>query len=255
MTANQLVGLNLITAKLKRKRFTITQLNDEELKLLERFLSSDFQAFFGWLQGVKDARDAKRKKAELPTPLTSITETGLTPTTPERKAAVEQLYLTNYKTIIAACLVDEEIIPDDACLIFGDLETSLDRYTGELTPDAFLEWALEAIKPLVAFYAMRREHGRAVYAGAWSIVRSAIDLGFDETTIPDIEADVWRWVLFGTDSPLIPNSGKGKVSTRLYGKARWLARAWKTRQLRAKEKHVGVDEAVQLETADNQRKI
>lgn len=245
--------LENIAKKLKRKRFRPTQLNDEELETVENFLRADFEAFMQWLQKIKDARDAKRKKAELPHPLTSIAGTSNIPN-PERKAAIEQLCLQSYKAITAACLADERLVQDDASLIFGDLERASDRYTGELTTDAFQQWALEATKPLREFYAMRREHWRVVYAGAWSVIRNATDLGFDETVIPEIEADTWDWVLFGADSPLIPNSGKGKISTRLFGKSRWLARAWKTRQLRAKQKHIGVDEAERLEELNSRKK-
>lgn len=238
--------LENIAKKLKRKRFRPTQLNNDELGTVESFLRADFNAFIEWLERIKSARDVKRKKAELPTPLTSIAATSTTPN-PEYKAAIEQLCLQSYKTITAACLADERLTPDDACLIFGDLEKSSASYTGELNAGAFLEWSLGTIKPLVEFYGMRRQHWRAVYAGAWSIVRNATDLGFDENTIPDIASDVWNWVLLGSDSPLIPNSGKGKISTRLFGKSRWLARAWKTKQLRAKQHHIGIDETERLE--------
>lgn len=250
---DQSAELTAIAKKLTKKRFRPTQLNDSELETVENFLHANYSAFIEWLERIKAARNAKRKKAELPHPLTSIAGTDATPT-PERKAAIEQLCLQSYEAITAACLADERLVQDDASLIFGDLEKASDRYTGELTTDAFQQWALEATKPLREFYAMRREHWRVVYAGAWSVIRNATDLGFDETVIPEIEADTWNWVLLGSDSPLLPGSGKGKISTRLYGKARWIARAWKTRQLRAKTKHVGIDEAVRLETADNQRK-
>lgn len=250
---NQTAELNAIAKKLTKKRFRPTQLSDSELQTVENFLHANYEAFIQWMERIKAARDAKRKKAEFPNPLTSVAGTDATPT-PERKAAVERLCLQSYKAITAACLSDERLVQDDASLIFGDLERASDRYTGELTTEAFQQWALEATKPLREFYAMRREHRRAVYAGAWSVIRSAVDLGFDENTIPEIEADTWDWVLFGTDSPLIPGSGKGKISTRLYGKARWIARAWKTRQLRAKEKHIGLDEAERLEELNNKNK-
>ena len=254
MTANQLSELKVISDKLKKKKFRPTTLNDGELEILEGFLSSDFPAFLNWLQEIKSARDAKRKKPELSVPLTFLLPINAPATlpTPERKAAIEQLCLKCYKAITVACLADERLTPDDASLIFGDLETSVASYAGELNKDAFQQWALKAIKPLAEFYSMRREHWRAVYKGAWSIIRNATDLGFDEDTIRDIESDVWQWVLFSPDSPLIPNSGEGKISTRLYGKARWLARAWKTSRLRSKTKHIGIDEAERLETADNQ---
>lgn len=246
--------LENIAKKLKRKRFRPTQLDDEELGTVEHFLRADFEAFMQWLKKIKDARDAKRKRAELPNPLTCIAGPDAPSITPARKAAVERLCLQSYKGITAACLADERLTQEDASLIFGDLERASDRYTGELTADAFQQWATEAIKPLVAFYALRREHWRAVYKGAWSIVHNATDLGYDENTIPDIASDVWQWVLLGADSPLIPGSGKGKISTRLYGKARWAARSWKTRQLRAKEKHIGADEAERLEELNSKKK-
>lgn len=249
---DQSTELNAIAKKLTKKRFRATQLSDGELQTVESFIHANYEEFLKWLGRIKAVRDAKRKKVELLHPLTSIAGSDVPPITPERKAAIEQLCLTNYKAITAACLADERLTQDDASLIFGDLERASDRYTGELNTDAFQQWALEAIKPLVAFYRMRREHWRAVYKGAWSIVRNATDLGYDENTIPDIASDVWNWVLFGSDSPLIPGSGKGKISTRLYGKSRWLARAWKTKQLRSK-RHIGLDEAERLEELNSKK--
>jgi hypothetical protein len=196
--------------------------------------------------------DVKTHTAVLADALNPTLSTGnsATSTTADRIKAVEHLHLSSFTAITNTIRKDSRLNYEDACFIHGGLRPLLTSYDGELTADAFLAWALEAVRLPIEFYVMRRQDGRCVFAGAWSVLRNATDLGDTAEAIRDIEADTWVWLL--TDkkrSPLYADTGAGRTSTRLYGRARWAGRAWKTKQLRNRAKFANLDDIIQAEGA------
>ena len=170
-----------------------------------------------------------------------------------RREAVEQLYLASYGYVTKQCLAESILTYDDTSMILEGLARHLPSYDGDLSLNTFQAWASDAIKPAIAFYAMRREYSAIVRKGAWSIVRSAVDLGYDDDTIPAIESRVWEWVLTSRKSPLVPGSGTGRISTRLFGKARILARAWKKTQLLRRERLSALSDVIRADEGEARR--
>lgn len=76
---------------------------------------------------------------------------------------------------------------------------------------------------------------RFIYAGIWKVLNTATDL-VDDRTAQDIADNVWMWAVENLNELLTP--GTATISTRLYEKAYWQARAWKTSKLRAQQKFV-----------------
>jgi hypothetical protein len=79
---------------------------------------------------------------------------------------------------------------------------------------------------------------RFIFEGIWKVVRAATDL-MDDRTVQDIADNVWLWAVENPNELFTP--GTAKISTRLYEKAYWQARAWKTAALRAQQKFISLD--------------
>jgi hypothetical protein len=175
----------------------------------------------------------------------TVNSTNLTAT--DRTKGIQRLYFEAHCLITEMALANPRITFEDAFSVVEAVSTHLSTHKGDPTLEAFYSWAVKITRQAIAFHALKRQYGRCIYAGAWSIIRNSTDLGYDDDTIQSLESDVLYWVLTDPRSPLVPGSGTGRVSTRLYGKASWLARAWRTSQLRKRAKFLTLDEARRAE--------
>lgn len=165
----------------------------------------------------------------------------------KHQECLEQLYQGSYGAIIDLALSDKRLLPQDGERIAQSIAAHLDSYDGLLEPEPFQAWASEIAKPAVArlsrFLEIREQHDKTVLKAVWSVVGGATDLSdYDNPTrtARDLADEVWLWVFENLED--IDNEGQAKLSTRLYSKARWLARAWKTSRLRRRGRLKALDD-------------
>jgi hypothetical protein len=93
-------------------------------------------------------------------------------------------------------------------------------------------------------------HGKIVYAALWSVLQGQQDLAEDtlEAEVRALYFDTWIWAWENLDSLLTP--GTASISTRLYAKAYWIARSWKTTRLRHRQRFVSYDEHLSVLDAE-----
>lgn len=154
---------------------------------------------------------------------------------PSRLETARRFYSENVELLRGAAFDSyPEAHPADADRIVSRLHQHLHAYRGPKDEGQFLAWAIRFVRDeastLRRFHQLIEEHRRVVLEGIWSVLRSCMDL-LDSATVDDIESTVWEWLWHDHSSPL-HHEGTASISTRLYGKARWLARAWKTSRLR-----------------------
>jgi hypothetical protein len=174
-----------------------------------------------------------------------------------KKQVLQDLFARNYQFILDAALANRDILAPDAERIVDDLAKDLHGYHGKLLDRPFLTWATKIVKKetqrIAQFYEMRTKYELFVFEGIWRVLRTARDLADyagpdgDTETARDIADEVWLWAFEKLDSLLSPDN-TAKPSTRLFVKAYWIARAWKTRRLRERRRfpnveveHVGTD--------------
>jgi len=116
--------------------------------------------------------------------------------------------------------------------------------------DAVTDWATVSLARstagLAAFYTWRRQHRKAVYRGLWDTLQGCLDLGVGDIdpshpnpVIEELASEVWLWTLKNASRLLEPEV---PVHKRLRGRARFVARAWKTKRLRERERFVNIDQ-------------
>ena len=154
-------------------------------------------------------------------------------------AQAELLAIRNYEAITDHIIANRVLNYTDAILLFEDLSKFLPTYTGELNDTDFLAWAFEVLSPGIFLHRLKKEHRLIVLKAFHTIVDGCPDFK-DDRTFKDLEDDMWIWCFENLDSLREP--GKAKLSTRLYDRARWIARAWKTNKVRARQRFVTLEE-------------
>jgi hypothetical protein len=167
----------------------------------------------------------------------SVAGDGLTA---KRQREIKRLYFASFGFITDAALDDKRLTQEDGQLIAEGVARHLRIYEGELNQDAFESWAFDIIKSAIAFYGMKRECEKRVYAAIRSVLKDCRDLGCDGDTADEIACLTWLWALENLDDLLKPGQ-PAKPSTRLYKAAYWYARTEKTRRLRERERFVPSD--------------
>lgn len=157
----------------------------------------------------------------------------------------EAIFFANHRYLSDRILENPALTSVDAGCIIEDLARQLHQYDGNVTELGFRHWLTETAKPLVQFYAMKRQYARSVLAGVWSVLSSSADLGIEHNTLRDLEARVWLKVYLRLPDWLEP--GRAALSTRLYAAGRYEARAWRTSRLRDRERFTTLDELVKIE--------
>jgi hypothetical protein len=160
------------------------------------------------------------------------------PTTTERRKALEKLYVANYAAIREIASAEPSLLIQDIERLAESVAEHLDEYSGPDDPDLFLDWAASIVQPaaasVAAFYAMHTAHSRIVYKGIWSVLQGCSDLGADESVAEELAQSVW--IRIHSELPEWTRPGTAKLSTRLYSRARFAARRWKTDRLRNRAK-------------------
>jgi hypothetical protein len=176
------------------------------------------------------------------------------PQTAERQRAVNELYFTNFGRLIFEALdSNKHLTQPDAheCVsrLAGKLQIYPDRL--KLTDDAFCRWAANALEAAVFVCALRNESEPFVYKAIHNVLAMCDGLGVHYRTMhelgtaDEIASDVWLWMLTHVDELRTP--GSAKLTTRMFERARWTARQWKTRQLRDRAKYAPLDAAERIE--------
>ena len=158
------------------------------------------------------------------------------------------MFLTHYQEIREAT---QEAAPtlfnQDLDRILEGLSERIDQFHGD--PNGFIEWAVnvaqDSAQVAEKFLEMRNdpENREAVRTAIGSILKGCAGLGVvHEDTLSEIEADFWTNVLQDLPDWLMPSYSldpkrpPASLPTRLFAKAMWAARAWKTTRVREKER-------------------
>jgi hypothetical protein len=97
-----------------------------------------------------------------------------------RQSAVEGLYFENYGFITDTALEGTGLGAEDAWLILEGVARHLSDYQGTLDTASFQQWVADVIKPVIAFYQMKRECTPYVYSAVADVLRTAVDLGVQQ---------------------------------------------------------------------------
>jgi hypothetical protein len=162
-----------------------------------------------------------------------------------RQQVTEALFLGNYENLTNLILRDPRMTREDACLILEGISQQLPRYNSSEYELGFSAWCETIIKRQADFYALRRQYRNSVRKGLWSVLRNCADLGFDYSAFAELENKTWMKIYLQLEGLLIP--GTASLKNRLYGLARWEARAWRTERLRNRAKYISIDEFVRRE--------
>ena len=174
----------------------------------------------------------------------------------DRQQQLEALFTRNYGFIKDVALSDKRLLVFDGERITKGVIEHLHLYDGPLEDEPFQEWAAEIIRPAVSrlsqVYRIREQcSDRMIYAAIRDVLNGA-NLGEDDKVIRDLIGELWTWLFFKLD-PFLSSESTASISTRLYARARWIARAWKTKQLRQRQKLAGLDANGELEAADRKK--
>jgi hypothetical protein len=168
--------------------------------------------------------------------LWGLTE-GIADAQPTRLQAAQRFYRWNVD-LLRQTVYDayRDVTPGEVDRLTAKLWDRLESYRGPKTEFEVMAWCVRYLRreaeALRRFHQLQSDHRRVVLEGLWSVLRATSDL-MDDGTLDELEALVWEWVYTDTASPLYTD-GDASASTRLYGQARWFARAWKTQRLRDK---------------------
>jgi hypothetical protein len=139
--------------------------------------------------------------------------------------------------------------------ILARLKQRLHRFTD---PEGdFEQWAKRYVASVAnhrsRYYSLRRDHSREVYESIWRIVCTASDLsdeGDAAGTVMRLANETWNWAWTRVNDLLSPDA-EASPGTRLFAKAHWISRAWKTGRLREKLKLASrVDSESNLDKVD-----
>lgn len=155
------------------------------------------------------------------------------------------LYTVHIGHISNAVLSECRLNREDVGHILDDVARRLSEYKGEAMFQGFEAWCDGIIGPLKEFYAMRRENLPFARAGLWSVLNGCADLGFTMADFQVLENDVWLKVFQKQAELLTP--GTAKISTRIFGMARFVARGWRTDRLRKRHNAPTMGEAIRAE--------
>jgi hypothetical protein len=162
----------------------------------------------------------------------------------ERAVKVKQLYANNWARIIEACHEsNSNLQASDAYDCVSRLEDKLQYYPAKLSDDAFCEWAANVLAASVFICALRSECEPHVYRAILTVFATCDGLGVDDGAADEIASDVWMWALAHADDLMKPSPTGARLTTRIYGRARWAARSWKTMRLREKSRYASLDDA------------
>ncbi|MES2391039.1 MAG: hypothetical protein V4555_05320 [Acidobacteriota bacterium] len=147
----------------------------------------------------------------------------------------KQLYDSNVELLRGAAFDHYPAAhPSDVDGLLSRLHEHLDAYRGAQDESAFLGWAIRFVRreadTLRRFHQIITASRPMVLKAIWDVLKTSIDF-IDDDSADDIESAVWEWLWADPKSPLY-TEGSASPSTRTYGRARWIARAWKTTKLR-----------------------
>jgi hypothetical protein len=161
------------------------------------------------------------------------------------KRTPEQLYAQHCDNLITeTCLLNPELFLNDSLSIVNGLADHLGGFTGESDAE-FTRWALAILNPaaerLCRFYRFKtKEHKEAVFGGLCKVLTSAADLVDDwDKLLQELEHECWTELFERLDAFVEP--GTAKLTSRLFEFAKYKAMAWKTEQLRRRERFNDVE--------------
>jgi hypothetical protein len=171
--------------------------------------------------------------------------------TAERIRAVEQLFSRNYGSLTDAALAGKHVTATEGSDVTARIAENLHHYHGPIDDAPFLRWAYEVAQPVLSFLEIQHQCERYVFAAIYKVLKNCDGLGVNHRsydysgrivqygTVDEIASDVWIWTLEHLDELSVP--GKAKLTTRMSERAMWTARAWKTKQIRQRDKTVNIE--------------
>ena len=122
------------------------------------------------------------------------------------------------------------------------------EYAGDADDtDALTAWAVQTVRSeaeaVVAFAGWIKDHQKAVVSGIWEVLTTSLDLGI-EGVADELAAQVWRWVSLNAVDLM---NSEVPIHIRLWRKAHWTARAWRTSRLNEREQMGSLDTLVEHE--------
>ncbi len=165
---------------------------------------------------------------------------------PVPSAEVVELFNQNYSHLLSAALSSGKLLAVDGENVVHALAKRLYQYDGPAEQEPFLAWATEAVTiaadRMVTLYQWMRDYRKFVFAAIWAVVSKNRDLSayrLLKHQVQEIAVDAWRNVFEAMDDLLIP--GTAEMSSRLYGKAYWVAMSWRKSRLRQRERFADID--------------
>lgn len=159
-----------------------------------------------------------------------------TETTNNRQQLLEQLFIRLYPEVKQALLSDPllSVTEFEVESAMENLAYQLPDYQGELTEEGLLEWALDVTLPFVSKEALYRQYHKAVLKGVWTVLTANTDLGVDDGLAAELAQNAWYSFIVKEKFRLL-NDRTALVSWFIQ-LGRNEARAWKTAQLRKRER-------------------
>ena len=160
---------------------------------------------------------------------TAEIESGVT----NRQRQLEQLFQTNYGTILDFCLASRQLLIQDADRLIEGLASHLSDFSGE-TDTQFIQWATEVLTPTVErlsrFYATVAQYKNLIHATIWTALGHHIQPNrFDDDYALEAELfnDTCLKIIEKLDALLEP--GTAALSTRIAELTKWRVRAYLTK--------------------------
>ncbi len=142
-------------------------------------------------------------------------------------AAVEALYTASFGHLTDIALSNEHVTPEDAYDVLRGLAKHLNNYSGPLEQEAFIQWAEDIIAPAVFLHGLIRQCRKPV---RFALRRTLCDAYDDQPeVVNELEGEVWLWAMANLEALQTP--GTAALSSRLFARACWTARAWNKKQL------------------------
>ncbi|WP_158788592.1 hypothetical protein [Granulicella sp. L46] len=141
----------------------------------------------------------------------------------------------SFEALSAMILREAKKVPNYYCgwSVLSRVSRRLPEYSGDMNDlPALTTWAIETTvreaRGLAELGEWITKYKKAVYAGAWDVLRTSLDLNISDAA-DEISSRTWEYI---GDNPTEFLDSLVPLNERFRAKARWLARQWKTDQLR-----------------------
>jgi hypothetical protein len=175
-----------------------------------------------------------------------------------RLEAVKQLYFNSWKRLIAdAHESNQYLTAQDADDCVSSLAGKLQHYPLHLksSEDVFAQWAGNVLAATIFMHGLQRHTEPFARRAIRRVLAQCSDLGltyrteFELGTEDEILSNLWLWALTHIDELL--REGTAKLTGRIYKRAHFQARAWKSEQLHHKQVHAVIDDLSLLYCEEN----